>query len=379
MKKTSMMLALASGAALAIGACDDSESRGDSPDGRPVVADAGADAGRDAGLDAGGPTASDAAVDAGGARQAVMLRFKGKVGSQDLACGQSYPGQGSKGTTITPRDFRFFVHNVRLISSSGVEVPVALDERLPYQSRAVALVDFANGTGRCDPADTGTNTLVTGTVPVGSYTGVAFVGGVPEALNHADPSLHPGPLQAPGASWGWTLGFRFVMAEVVASAATSDGGTADAGGHTGAPIAPPPDAGAGHGGTDASAGHGSSDAGAGHGSSDGGSAHGGGGGVGGLGFVHLGSTGCSGTQGEGDAGPGVSCDKPNRPEVRLTQFNPVSSSIVADLGAVFSKADLSSSVQCHGSGPACAPMFEALGVNIGTGAALPTQQVFRVE
>jgi hypothetical protein len=75
----------------------------------------------------------------------------------------------------------------------------------------------------------------------------------------------------------------------------------------------------------------------------------------------------------------VSCDKPNRPEVRFRQFNPLSSSIVADLGAVFSKADLTQNVQCHGSGPACAPMFEALGVNIDTGAALSTQQVFRVE
>lgn len=366
MKKTSIMLALASSAALALGACDDS---GDSPDPLPSATDAGSDAGRDAGIDAGGPTSVDAAVDAGAPRQSVTLRFKGKVGSQDLACGQSYMGQGTKASTITPRDFRFFVHNVRLISATGAEVPVQLDDRLPYQSKELALIDFANGTGSCDPSDKGTNTTVTGTVPVGSYTGVAFVEGVPETLNHADPSLHPGPLQAPGASWGWTLGFRFVMAEVVASATSSDAGATDAGGHTGAPIAPPPDGGAVHGGADAGAGHGDADAGSGHS----------GGGASGLGFVHLGSTGCAGTQATGDAGPGVSCDKPNRPEVRLSQFNPVSSSIVADLGAVFSKADLTQSVQCHGSGPACAPMFEALGVNIDTGAALPTQQVFRVE
>lgn len=368
MKKTSMMLALASSAALALGACDDSDSADDAPDGRPSVTDAGSDAGRDAGIDAGGSTVVDAAVDAGAPRQAVTLRFKGKVGSQDLACGQSYAGQGSKASTITPRDFRFFVHDVRLISASGTEVPVQLDERLPYQSKEITLIDFADGTGRCDPSDKGTNTTVTGTVPVGNYTGVAFVEGVPETLNHADPAEHPGPLQAPGASWGWTLGFRFVMAEVVASATPSDAGATDAGGHTGAPIAPPPDAGAGHGGGDAGAGHGDADAGAAHG-----------GGAGGLGFVHLGSTGCVGTQGSDDAGPGVSCDKPNRPQVRFAQFNPVSSSIVADLGAVFSKADLTQGVQCHGSGPACAPMFEALGVNIDTGAALPTQQVFRVE
>ncbi|MEY4513232.1 MAG: hypothetical protein RLZZ450_5354, partial [Pseudomonadota bacterium] len=228
MKKASIVLALASSAALALGACDDSESADDGADGRPVVTDAGSDAGtdagRDAGLDAGGSTTTDAAVDASAPRQAVTLRFKGKVGSQDLACGQSYPGQGSKSSTVTPRDFRFFVHNVRLISATGTEVPVQLDERLPYQSKEITLIDFADGTGSCDPFDTGTNTTITGTVPSGTYNGLAFVEGVPETLNHADPSLHPGPLQAPGASWDWMQGFRFVMAEVVASATSTDAG-----------------------------------------------------------------------------------------------------------------------------------------------------------
>jgi len=362
MNKASMMLAFVVGAAVGLGACDDADT---SDEGVPPATDAGRDAGRDAGHDAGAApvldAAVDAAVDAGGARQSVTLRFKGKVGSQDLACGQNYPGQGTKSSTITPRDFRFFVHNVRLISATGSEVPMHILERPPYQTQEVTLIDFADGTGSCDPSDKGTNLEITGTVPVGNYTGVAFVEGVPEQLNHADPALHPGPLQASGVSWGWTLGYRFVMAEVVAST-SGDAAVADAGGHAGAPIAPPPDA-----GVDAGGAHGG-DAGSGHGGVSGG-----------LGFVHLGSTGCAGTQGSGDAGPGVSCDKPNRPEVRLTNFNPVTNSIVADLGAVFSKADLTGSVQCHGSGPACAPMFEALGVNLDTGAALPTQQVFRVE
>jgi uncharacterized repeat protein (TIGR04052 family) len=351
MTKISIVLGIVASAALSFGACDDTDSADDDTDAGQLTTDAGTDGGTDAGRDAGldaGATIVDAAVDASAPRQAITLHFKGKVGTQDLACGQSYPGQGSTSATITPRDFRFFVHDVRLISATGAEVPVLLDERLPYQSTEITLIDFADGTGSCDPSDKGTNTLVTGTVPVGSYTGVAFVEGVPETLNHADPALHPGPLQASGVSWGWTLGFRFVMAEVVA---TSSAG--DAGGHSNAPIAPPPDAGVADAGSPAQGG--------------------------GLGFVHLGSTGCTGTQASDDAGPGVSCDKPNRPEVRFTTFNPVSSAIVADLGAVFSTADLSESVQCHGSGPACAPMFEALGVDLDTGAALPTQHVFRVE
>ena len=51
------------------------------------------------------------------------------------------------------------MHNVRLISATGVEVPVQLDERLPYQSKELTLIDFADGSGSCDPSDKGTNAV----------------------------------------------------------------------------------------------------------------------------------------------------------------------------------------------------------------------------
>jgi hypothetical protein len=50
------------------------------------------------------------------------------VGSQDFACGQLYTGVGTTATTYEPKDFRLYVHNVRLLSEEGTEVPVTLTE-----------------------------------------------------------------------------------------------------------------------------------------------------------------------------------------------------------------------------------------------------------
>jgi uncharacterized repeat protein (TIGR04052 family) len=288
----------------------------------------------------------DAAVpfDAGDGKQSVMLRFKAKVGSDDLTCGRTYAGQGSTKLDATPEDFRFYVQDVRLIDANGAEVPVELEERDPFQTKDVALIDFTQPapTGECGTGGAIANTVIYGRVPVGTYTGVVFVNGVPEALNHLNPAIAAKPLQAPGANWDWLSGFRFVMAEMTLVKGGLDGGVADAG----AGVAPPA-----------------------HGMDAGTGGHGGGGDTS---SIHVGSTECSG-------GPGsYSCAKSNRNLVRLTNFNPAVNSIVADLGAVFTGVDLSLGAQCHGSGANCAAGYAALG--IGTdGKPTATQQVFRVE
>lgn len=47
--------------------------------------------------------------------QSITIRFQAVVGDQKLECGQSYDGIGTTRSRITPRDFRFYVHNLRLI------------------------------------------------------------------------------------------------------------------------------------------------------------------------------------------------------------------------------------------------------------------------
>jgi len=78
----------------------------------------------------------------------------------------------------------------------------------------VVLLACGPRAGPCLHGDAGANAVVTGRAPPGEYPGVAFKGGVPEALNHADPATLPEPLQAGGMTWGWLLGFRFLRAEL---------------------------------------------------------------------------------------------------------------------------------------------------------------------
>jgi uncharacterized repeat protein (TIGR04052 family) len=283
--------------------------------------DGGADGSRD-----GAP--SDAGNTDGGAGS-VTIRFKATVGAAAFACGTTYSNQGTAGTSVRPRDFRFYVQSVRLIDAQGHEVPFAMDVRSPWQTADLALLDFEDGTADCVDGNAPMNAIITGTAPAGTYTGIVFSNGVPDALNHADPLTLPAPLQAGAMSWGWLYGFKFVKAEL---------------GATGAPAA------------DAAAG---------------------------LGLVHLGSVGCDNSVDGGspdfNGPPSVACSQPNRNEIRLTGFDPTAHAIVADIGAIFAATDLSKDQQCHSEGDACPSMFWSLGVDFATGAKLKTQTVYRFE
>jgi uncharacterized repeat protein (TIGR04052 family) len=248
-------------------------------------------------------------------RVPVTIQFAASVGGEDFACGQTYANQGTAGTTVTPRDFRFYVQDVRLINAAGQDVPVTLDVRSPWQSATVALLDFEDGQGACLGGDAGINSMITGTVPAGDYVGVVFRNGVPEDLNHDDPTTLPAPLQSPGMHWSWLSGFRFMRAQL-----SQSGGAAQQ-------------------------------------------------------AFEPGSTGCSGDPAAGT----VVCSRPNRNEVRLSGFSPTTNTVVADIGAIFAQLNLTQTNECHGTDAVCETMYTALGVNFDTGAALATQQVYQVE
>jgi uncharacterized repeat protein (TIGR04052 family) len=254
------------------------------------------------------------------AAEPITLRFAARVGAEPFACGSTYEGQGASGVAAEPQDFRFFVNDVRLIDASGREEPVLLDSRAPWQLPEVALLDFEDQSARCAAGTAETNDVITGRVFPGEYVGVAFELGVPEALNHDDPALAPAPLELGSMSWGWLLGYRFLRAELAAAGETD----------AGAP---------------------------------------------GIGLLHLGSTACTGNPQAGS----VVCANPNRSEVSLPEFDPASSVIVADLGALFASTDLMLDAQCHSTGDFCAGPFASAGVDPATGAALPAQTLFRVE
>ncbi|HTV23132.1 MAG TPA: MbnP family protein, partial [Polyangiaceae bacterium] len=83
----------------------------------------------------------------------VTLNFAARVGDAPFACGSSYDDVGSTEVTVEPQDFRFFVHDIRLITADATEVPVEIDERSPWQARGTALLDFEDATGACLSGD----------------------------------------------------------------------------------------------------------------------------------------------------------------------------------------------------------------------------------
>lgn len=181
---------LLSAAALVLAACgDNDEHTHDHPDAPEVDA---------------GPTA-------------VTIAFAAKVGGTPFACGQTYAGIGSGASPYVGTDFRFYVHDVRLVGPAG-DVPVTLDAN-EFQADGVALLDFETGGTGCQMGSPSTHTAVTGMVPAGTYTGITFKVGVPFAKNHLDVTTAAPPLNIPAMYWAWSSGYKFLKADGTVNAA----------------------------------------------------------------------------------------------------------------------------------------------------------------
>lgn len=146
--------------------------------------------------------------------RSVAIPFKAVAGGQDIDCDTTYT-LGTADTDVTLIDFRFYVYNVRLVTSTGAEVTVTLAQN-DAQNGDVALLDFQNKSSDCTGSAKSVNTTVTGTVPDGSltFTGVRFTVGVPEARNHLLNTEQPSPMNATGMFWAWTSGYKFMKLDV---------------------------------------------------------------------------------------------------------------------------------------------------------------------
>ncbi|HTU09742.1 MAG TPA: MbnP family copper-binding protein [Allosphingosinicella sp.] len=226
--------------------------------------------------------------------QAVQIRFDARAGAQPLRCGQSYSGIGSSSATLTLQDFRIYVSAVRLIDATGHEVPVALTPDGQWQSAAVALLDFEDGTGNCN-GNAVTNHVVRGTVPAGDYRGLVFEIGVPQSVNHQDPTLAAAPLNVTALTWPWRIGYKFTTIDLETSG--------------------------GRGGPNAATGF----------------------------SIHLGSTDCG--EGSPVTPPSTPCRNGNRPSYRLDRFDPAATTVVLDLAALLAGTDIT--VNAPGSMSGC--------------------------
>src|SRR5688572_10679522 len=257
--------------------------------------------------------------------QRLEIEFEGRVGSETFDCTKTYE-IGTAATPVRPLDFKLYVHDVKLITASGTEEPLELEQDGIWQRDDVALLDFENKASSCRNGTTATRTKVVGMAANGVYEGLSFKVGVPEALNHENQATAASPLNIEGMFWSWLSGYKFLRVDVAPVQGMMAADVADAGpGHQG----------------------------------------------GSMGFpVHLGSTMCTGNPMTDE---GVTCKRENRPKARFARFDASTQKIVVDVAKLLSTTDVSK----NGGGepgcmsgpmdPDCSPVFERLGVDFATG------------
>jgi uncharacterized repeat protein (TIGR04052 family) len=154
--------------------------------------------------------------------------------------------------------------------------------------------------------------VVRGTVPKGDYSGLVFEIGVPQAVNHQDPTLAAAPLNVTGLTWPWRAGYKFTTIDLETSG--------------------------GSGGPNAATGF----------------------------SIHIGSTDC----GDGPLmkAPNAPCKVSNRSSYRLDGFNLASSRVVLDFAALLAGTDITVNAPHTASGcmsgpdPDCVAIFDRLGL-----------------
>lgn len=257
----------------------------------------------------------------------VTIRFAATVGDSPAACGIIYEGLGLEGAPVILNDYRFFVHNVRLINADGVEVPVELAQDGLWQYANVALLDFEDGTSTCSETGTSeTNTKIVGSVPADHYNGIVFELGLPFELNHLDTTTAPAPLNIPAMWWNWRFGYKFARIDLQT------------------PTSQTPQW-----------------------------------------FIHLGSTGCEAP--DSNTAPEEPCSHRNVASVRLEGFDPLRNFVVADLESLLASVAIEESTPmppgCMSGtdDPDCIGLFPAFGLDLETGltSETATQSFFQVQ
>ncbi len=118
-------------------------------------------------------------------------------------------------TYISPSGESFKIHKIKFfisdIACSSSNMPEA--RAISNASNGVYLVDFSEAT-----IDTNSNKLMSSVrfdVAEGCYSDIRFNLGLPRALNHADPTMAPAPLDLAKADmfWEWNSGYIFLLIE----------------------------------------------------------------------------------------------------------------------------------------------------------------------
>ena len=150
---------------------------------------------------------------AANAAEPLTIQFRGAVNGAPFECGRSYAAVGLSKSAITAEDFRFYVHDVRLVDAAGSEHLLQL-EQTKWQLERTALIDLENKAGDCSNGTAETNREVRGTGDgAGPWKGLRFTLGVPFNRNHTDLARMPAPLNLTAMAWAWNAGRRFAKSE----------------------------------------------------------------------------------------------------------------------------------------------------------------------
>lgn len=227
------------------------------------------------------------------ATSAVEIAFSLNLGGTPVSCGTTYRDVGSASAEISLQDARVYVSNFRLLTADGRESPLELEQDGVWQHEGLALLDFEDATGACN-GNPVTNTTVRAAAPAVPYVGLAFDVGVPESMNHQDPTLAAAPLNLSALTWPWRNGYKYTTIDLETSITS--------GAVEGAP-----------------------------------------------GFsVHIGAMECG--DGSPVRPPAVTCQEQNRPSVRLNRFDASEHIVIIDLAALLAETDLTTNAPDTPSG-----------------------------
>jgi uncharacterized repeat protein (TIGR04052 family) len=231
------------------------------------------------------------------------IRFAAMVGGKPFHCGTVYEGVGIGRDAIATDYFRFYVSKVRLVDSAGRETPLALEQDGTWQQHDVAFLSFERGVS-CANGSPQDREEIVGSAPDGTYVGLRFTLGIPQALDHGDATIAQSPLNLSDMFWSWQDGYKFLRLDARVRARS---------GKTSA-------------------------------------------------FVfHLGSTGCTMNA------SATHCRATNEARVELAHFDPSTSTVVADVAALLKSTDLERNGGCMmAAGENCSPELAALGVTGST-------------
>lgn len=253
------------------------------------------------------------------------LRFRATVDADAFQCGKTYTNIGTTKASVSASDFRFYVHDIRLVNAKGDTVRASLAPVTPWADKDVALLDFEDGTGACSNGTPELRQEVALLAPADTYRGVIFALGVPFTRNHGDMTAQGAPLSLSRLFWSWNAGHKFLRIDMRAtqgdSAATAW-------------------------------------------------------------VVHLGSAGCTGASSAASAP--TQCTNANRAQVQLANFDLTSDVVVADLAALLARADVRRNQPQTAAGCMSAPndadcggLFASLGLSHPSSTGADTPKFFR--